>query len=415
MKQYFLALLFTFFCAYCWALDIQIETPYAVLMDAETGEVLFEKNGKARIFPASTMKLASILHVLENKEIHLDDLATVTAEALKKTSEQEKLMTNFNVVPYYLEPDGTMAYIRKNEKLSIRSLIYALLMKSANDASNVMAHHASGSIPQFVDELNCRMHELGLTTTHFVNPHGLHHPDHYSTAFDMAKVGCLLYQNQDFMELALQRVYLKPKTNFQKEEIWKNLSCLVQENSSLFYSKTLFAKTGFMKAAKYNLVAAASNGERTLVAALHKSPNWKQRYLDVIHMFESAFQEEKVRRTLFVKEETKFEKMLPKSDASLIAQPQDDISIEYFPSQEPRIEARLCWKDELSFPINQGEEVAQIELISKAGEKVLEVPLYATNKVSKKRFLKDKWMIVSGTFFFSLGAIFFLRRRDKKK
>ncbi len=396
-----------------FGLDVHIETPYAVLMDADSGKVLYAKNPYAKISPCSTMKIATILFALENKSINLDEVAVAGPEALKRTSEEEKRTKNYMLPAYYLEPDGTMVYLRSNERLSLRSLIYASMLRSANDACNVLALHLSGEMRTFCDDLNEWLKIKGLCSTHFVNPHGLYHPDHYSCAYDMALLGRAAYHNPIFMEMALQRVYAKPKTNLQKEELWKTNSCILKETDPLFYPKALFAKTGQLKMGKSNLVAAATNGERTLVVALHKSPTWKQRYLDAIQLFEAAFQEEKASRLLFSKVETKFEKEIPKSKKALVAVLKEDVLLEYFPSQEPTVKAELKWNEPLKLPIKKGDQVGSIVVFDESGKEVMASSLFAEDRLSKSHYVGPRLAVMGIFGVLVLGAVS-LRLSGKK-
>ncbi len=405
ISQILLFFLCKLFC--CYSLEIQIETPYAALINAETGKVLFEKNARTKIYPCSTMKLATILYILEHKAESLDEIVTVFPEALMRTTEQEKKAHNYQIPAHYLEPDGTMIYIRNKENLSIRSLLYGALLKSGNDACNALAYHMSGEINEFVSNLNDWVTTVGAEATNFMNPHGLHHPQHYSCAYDMALIGKAAYHNKDFMKLATERIYTKPRTNLQRAETWKSNSCILRQGDELYYSKTLFAKTGQLKIGKYNLIAAATNGERTLIAALHKSPNWKQRYLDVIHMFETAFQEEKIKRLLFAKEETSFEKNLPKAKKTLQAVLNEDVFLEYFASEEPKVTSKLVWEENLTLPIRKGTKVATIELTGINDKSLLSVDLYAKDKVKKKVILRPKWAIIGACLFVFLGVRLF--------
>lgn len=406
-------LFFSFLSTLILALDIQIASPYAVLMDAETGKVLYEKNGRARIFPASTMKIATLLYILENYPDRFEESALVYDDALHRTTEAEKYRTNFAAPPYFLEPDGTMIYLRRKERIPMKSLFFAALFRSANDACNVMAHHVAGDIPNFVEQMNLWLQGMGAEATHFVNPHGLHHPEHYSCAYDMALIMRAAYHNPRFLELALERSHEKERTNLQKRELWSTNCSLLNQKDELYYPKTLFAKTGQLRVAKYNLVAVATNGERTLVAAIHKSPNRKQRYLDAIHMFEVAFNEVKEKRLLFRREETRFERTIPRGSAPIIARPKEDIYLEYFPSEEPEIDVQLEWQEGLQLPLGAEEQVGSLLVRSKHHQSLLlEVPLFNQHRVTK-RWSLWVWgllgLIIGGSVVG--GGIYFLRRR----
>lgn len=139
--------------------------PNAILLDYETGEVLFEKNGYEVTYPASTTKVMTAVLVLENA--NLDDVITIDND---------------------LYVDGASMYLLKGESFTVKELFQALLVRSANDAAEVLAVHISGSIEAFADLMNSRAKELGAKNTNFTNPHGLPDKNHVTTAYDLAMI-----------------------------------------------------------------------------------------------------------------------------------------------------------------------------------------------------------------------------------
>ncbi len=142
-----------------------ITSPNGVLLDYETGEVLFDKNAHMQTYPASTTKVMTAVLVLENA--NLDDKVTID---------------------YDIYVDGSSMYLLKGETFTVKELLSALLIRSANDAAEALAIHVAGSVEGFVQMMNQRAKELGALNTHFTNPHGLPDPNHVTTAYDLAMI-----------------------------------------------------------------------------------------------------------------------------------------------------------------------------------------------------------------------------------
>ena len=155
----------------------------AVLLNANTGEVLFEKNGTTRFYPASITKLMTALLTVEN--CRLSDTVTFSKSAT----------TN-------LESGAVTLSLVEGDKLTVEQCLYALLLESANEVANGLAEHISGSVSAFADKMNARARELGCTDTHFVNPNGLNNEQHYTTPRDMALIARAAFQNPTIVKAA---------------------------------------------------------------------------------------------------------------------------------------------------------------------------------------------------------------------
>lgn len=356
-------------------LEVQIETPYAILMNAKTGQVLFDKRSRESVYPASTTKIATTIYILKRAQHRLDEIATCSENALRVVTESVKKEKKETLPPYILETDGTMIYLKRNEKISLRELLQGLLLASANDAANVIAEYLCGDIQKCVDEINEMVKAIGCTGTHFSNPHGLFHKDHQTTPYDMA-----LLMKEALNYPVFREIIKTPSYNRKNVE---RVSALVNSESKHYYPLALGGKTGYIRSAKYNLVAAAKNDERELIVALHKSPTAKQRYEDAKVLFDAAFSEVKVKRLMFVKEETAFEKKIPKANRSLKAVMEDNFYFEYFPSEEEEVVAKLEWK-ESELPIEKGQIVAEITLFSKQDMRVVATKSLVADEMIRK-------------------------------
>ena len=172
--------------------SFRISAEAAVLVDAEDGFVLFARGADQRMQPASMTKIMTALVVIEN--CGMDEKVTVGAKCVGV--------------------EGSSAYLQAGEVFTVSELLYALLLQSANDAAVALAYHTSGSLDAFVSLMNEKAAELGLTGTHFTNPHGLANKDHYGTALDFARLLCCCMKDPVFRQISGTVQYvIKPDEN----------------------------------------------------------------------------------------------------------------------------------------------------------------------------------------------------------
>ena len=170
------------------ALQVDISAKAAVLMNAETGAVLYEKNAYLSLYPASITKIITALYVLEKRGDQLDQLVKISKEALKSVSPQVRRDRLGAHPPYRLEFGASLMGLKAEEQVSVETLFYGLMLSSGADAANALAEWVSGNIPQFMEGLNEYVKFLGCNQTTLTTPHGLTHTHHKTTAYDM----CLL-------------------------------------------------------------------------------------------------------------------------------------------------------------------------------------------------------------------------------
>lgn len=233
---------------------LNIAAEGVVLMDAKTGEVLYEKNPHQRYYPASITKLMTALLAIEN--LKSTDIISFSEEAI-----------------HGVEPGSSSIGIRIGEQLTVDQALHGLLLMSANEISNGIAEKVSGSVDNFAITMTKRAHELGATNTQFANPHGLHDENHYTTAYDMALIMRELYDNEYFREIMSHPTYQIPETNKSNE-----IRYLSQEHklmnelrdSRLYRPDVIGGKTGFTNEARHTLVTAASKNGIDLIVVILK-------------------------------------------------------------------------------------------------------------------------------------------------
>ena len=211
-----------------WPQGPAIMCDSAVVMEAESGEVLYNKAMDERRYPASTTKIMTALVALEHS--NLTDTVTFTAEGLK-----EAVPGNSYVTPV----------IQEGETLTMEQCLYAIMLVSGNEVSTQVAMQVGGSVEGFVEMMNEKAQEIGCKDTHFVNANGLHDENHYTTAHDLAMIAQEAYKNEEFRKIVGSRYYTIPATNKTAEErVLANHHALLGEGD-WHYDGCLGGKTGY--------------------------------------------------------------------------------------------------------------------------------------------------------------------------
>ena len=234
-----------------------IPTPNMIVVDGDDPSVVyFERNADQKVFPASTTKIMTTLVTLENG--NLDDSFTVGDEVLGTTIKFSKYSSLMGIQP--------------GETLTLRDLVYGLMLVSGNDAGEAIAKHVAGSVDAFVALMNQKAQEIGMTSTHYSNPHGVQNDDHYTTARDMAKLMAYALKNQAFVEIAGTKTYTVPANSIRTTELVlvntdRLLNAVAGDPVQTVYPYAIGGKTGDTDSAGKCLVAAAEkDGARVIIA-----------------------------------------------------------------------------------------------------------------------------------------------------
>ncbi len=295
MKKFKFLPIFLVICIFCSLMlapgALALEPPAvtsgsAMVVDRSTGEVLYELNADAKIYPASTTKIMTILLAVEAIE---EGRASIADEVTASAN-----------ITFDLVADGSTAGIMVGETMTLESLLYAAMLSSANEACNIIAEHIGGSISQFVEMMNQRALQLGCTGTNFTNTHGLPDDNHYSTARDFAKIGLEAANHDLLMQLCSTPSYTIPATNLSGERELHNSNALLSADGiygpNYIYQYANGIKTGHTTAAGYCLVSTAEkDGIQLLAAVFGGSQTWTDvgaeysNFQDSINMYEWVF------------------------------------------------------------------------------------------------------------------------------
>lgn len=393
-----------------------------VVLNANTGKILLQQKAHTKRYPASTTKVPLLAYVLNTNTIDLNQKLVVPAETVKAVSATEKAKDNFSKYSsYILEHGSTIAGFQAGETISLQDALYGTMLPSGGDAANVLAYYwGNGSIPVCVEKINALVSSLGCQNTHFMNPHGLHHPHHYSTAYDLALIASYAMQNPMFKKIVGTPSYVKEKTNKQASCTWSNTNKLLQKGP-FFCEQATGIKTGYYSKAQHCLVASGESPERTIIVVLLHCPDRKQMFLIARKLLTKFLSEPKKEKVIVPCGHIELERELEGHTAPLSLKTEKPFSLSYFTSEEPAIRVVAEWYA-LTFPIKEGQEVGALKVLSDEKE-VGSIPLYSAERRSatwRQRFLETQRFLQNHkTMVFVVGAaivvlaIYLLRRRRR--
>lgn len=332
----------------------------AILMEQDTGEIIFEKNSDKPLPPASMTKIMTmllIMEALEKGQIKYDDKV--------RTSERAASM------------GGSQVFLEPGEEMTVEEMLKAIAIASGNDASVAMAEHIAGSEEQFVKMMNEKAKQLGLKNTHFANAHGLTAENHYSSARDLAIMSRELLKYEDITKFtSIYEDYLRKGT---EDEFW-----LVNTNKLVrFYPGVDGLKTGYTKEAKYCLAATAKKNGMRVIAVIMGSPTQKERNRQITEMLDYAFSQYVTHKiyekdtpvgAVNVSKGNKHEiKAVTSQDVSVLTKKGENVD---------NIEKEIQLENDLKAPIQKGEKVGML-IIKKDGKEIVKTPLVAGEDVQE--------------------------------
>ncbi|MDR7416195.1 MAG: D-alanyl-D-alanine carboxypeptidase family protein [Armatimonadota bacterium] len=333
----------------------QVEATAFVLLEERTGQVLLARNPDLPRPPASTTKILTALLVLEN--LPLDRVVRISARAAAQR-------------------EGSSVGLEVGERRTVRELLYALLVKSANDAAVALAEAVDGSVEGFVRRMNARAWALGARNTHFVNPHGLHQPGHYTTASDLARLARAALRNPVFREIVRTREYEYPGLQGPLR--------LLNGNRLLgHYPGADGVKTGWTAESGRCLVASATRNGRRLLVVLLNAP---QVFRDAARLLDYGFEEFELR--VFAQRGAVVGSFQIAGGLTVPVVAARDLVVSL--PRGTRAVLRVWSHPDLHPPIGAGEVVGGAEVVV-AGRAVARAPLVAGEPVRAPSRLGDLW------------------------
>lgn len=343
---------------------LSVSAKSAILIEVESGSVLYQRDAFTKRPMASTTKIMTALVAIEAGD--LDKLVKIDDRAIGV--------------------EGSSVYLAKGEVLSMRDLLYSLMLASANDAAAAIAYELAGSIDGFASLMNEKASKLGLLSTHFTNPHGLHDESHYTTAYDLARLTGYALKNPEFLDICSTKSIALPMDSGTRY--------LTNHNKLLrLYKGCVGVKTGFTKSSGRCLVSAAERDGMTLIAVtLNASDDWN----DHERMLDFGF-ERYCRITAYKKGE--FTAELDVAGGNLngaVVTNSRDISLFL-----KKFHGEISFKAEairpIFAPIERGKEIGRL-IYYEDGREIASSPLITVTKVEKAQKKRGVSMLVKRLF-----------------
>lgn len=341
------------------AVELEVPAPSAILMDAATGQILFEKNDHERLRPASVTKVMTLLLVMEalqSGQLSWDQPVTASAAAAGK--------------------GGSQVYLKEGEQMTMDEMLKSVVVSSANDCATALAEAVAGSESIFVDKMNQRAAELGMTDTHFVNCTGLddeaNAAEHLTTAYDIALMSRELLKHDE----------IRKYTTIWMDTVRDGQFGLSNTNKLVrFYDGTTGLKTGFTKAAGYCLSASASRDGMELIAVVLDCPSSTDRFESAKTLLDYGFAtyalvtptppEEIGQVRVRLGEQSVIQPVIQTTDPVLIEK-----------SLKTSVTTEVSLEENVSAPVEKGQKLGTLTV--KAGDKILAtVPIVAPERVER--------------------------------
>lgn len=383
----------------------EIQCKAALLVDAHTGAVVYAKNEHQELYPASLTKIMTCLLALEaidRGKLSMNQAVTVSESSLEG-----------------LSSDGSTANIKAGEILTVENLLYCMMIVSANEACHILAETISGSVAAFVGEMNAKAEALGCVNTHFVNPHGLHDSQHYTSAWDMYLITREAMKHEQFMTICDTPTATVPATNLSAARTLRTTNYLIGSWYTRGYlnGDAHGVKTGSTSQAGHCLVSSATRGTRSFISVvlggdrveLANNEIRTYSFYDTNLLFNWAF-DNFTYQTLLEEDDAVQEVAVSLSKTDhVIVRPANDVEVLLPNDISPEAMERTITlvSDPVDAPIAEGEVLGSITL-SYNGTEYATVDLLALNDVEASRlqiFLRDARLFLDKPSVKAAGAV----------
>lgn len=355
--------------------DVTPNARAAILIEANSKQVLYDKNSSEKLYPASTTKIMTMILMFE-------------AIRDKKLSFEDEITTS----KYAASMGGSQVYLEQGESMSLKDMFKSIAIASANDASVAVAEHIAGSIDKFVAMMNDKAKELNLKNTHFKNATGLHDDEHYTCAHDLALMAAYLIQigGDDLLNVtSLYDSYIRENT---KQSFW-----LVNTNKLLkLYDGVDGLKTGYTKEAGYCLVTTAKRDNQRIIGVLMKESAPKTRNEEMCSMLDYGFNNYK--QEIIFKKDTVIEKhVIDKMDnLSIDVKCKQDIAFTKAKNSNDKYTTEIIYKDDL-LPVKKGDVVGTL-IVTIGDKEAGSYEVYSDNDANKATYFSKLFKTFKSLF-----------------
>ena len=249
---------------------LNIDARGAILIDANTGVTIYEKNSHEKLYPASITKIMTAY--LACKYGKFDDTLTASHNAI-----------------YGIGQGSSIIGIKEGEQISFLDGLYGIMMESANEVCMMVAEHIDGTVEKFVERMNKQAQDWGCKDTHFNNPHGFHDVDHYTTPYDMSLIAFNAIKDENFSKIWGTVDHTIPANNKSPQRFLHNKDKMLKPTSDYYYQYAIGGKTGFHDDAKNTLVTCAEKDGVKLISVVMKANGYNQAYTDSKTLLDYGF------------------------------------------------------------------------------------------------------------------------------
>ena len=376
--------------------DFSVNAKASIIVEENSGKIIYEENSKIQNYPASVTKILTAILTLENCK--LTDIVTVSKTAISN------IPSGYVIAPLFV-----------GEQMTVEDLLYALMLKSANDAAYVLAEHVGGSVEGFSNMMNKKAEELGCKNSHFVNPNGIHNSNHYTTAYDMYLIAKYAMENEKFVKIVSTYQHTLSATNkySKKDRIMKNTNNFVNPNSRYHDENVKGIKTGTTLQAGNCLITSTSKngfdvitvvlGAKTAESKFSETKNMMNYFFDN-YEYTQIHKKGDVIKSIEVEKATKETKNL-----NLVIS--DDIKVmNNIAIKAEEIEPEINLNEEIVAPIFEGQELGTIKYTVDGLE--YNAKLLAENEVIKKTYYVEI-LIGVGVLVFVICIIIVIKKKNK--
>lgn len=335
----------------------QVTASSAIVIEAKTGHVLYERDAEKQMYPASTTKMMTLITALESND--LDEIVTVSERASGA--------------------EGSTLWLEIGERIPLGELLSGMIMTSGNDAAIAIAEHVDGTVPEFAAHMTRRAHELGATGTNFVNSNGLPDENHYTTAHDLARLAAYGYTLKDFEDIVSLKQQSYPWVHDDSAKMLRS------ENQMLWlYEGGNGVKTGYTDAAGRCLVSAANrNGVQLIAVVLDSLYIWN----DSIALLDYGFSKVDNEAIVRADETAATLPIISGRKKSMQVKTVDELIMPTFKDDESAYNLEYDLPSYLKAPVKKGDTVGRVHVLCD-GKEVAQTEVVATADVEQKSFFK---------------------------
>ena len=386
-------------CIFVYAAnDLNVDAKASLIIEENSGKVIYDDNSNIQNYPASVTKILTAILTLENCE--LTDKVTVSKNAISN------IPSGYVIAPLFV-----------GEQMSVEDLLYALMLKSANDAAYVLAEHVGGTVEGFSEMMNKKAEELGCKNSHFVNPNGIHNSNHYTTAYDMYLIARYAMKNEEFVKIVSTYQHALSATNkySKNDRIMKNTNAFVNPSSRYYDENVKGIKTGTTLQAGNCLITSTSKNGFVVITVILGAKTSESKFSETKKMMNYAFDNyefTQIHKKGDVIKNIEVEKAT-KETKSLNLVISDDIkAINNIKIKAEKIEPEISLNDEIIAPISKGQELGTIKYTVDGLE--YNAKLLAENDVIKKTYYVEILLGI-GVFIIIVSVIIIIKKRPRKR